>query len=69
MCSQEIIYIFLIGQVSGLVEDFYMGIFSDAIDVVNVKLRMMVLHIELYLFILLSVTLTLFQGQSSVKQF
>ena len=30
---------------------------------------MMVLHIELYLFITLSVTLTLFEGHSNVKQF
>ena len=30
---------------------------------------MMVLHSELYLFITLSVTLTLFQGHSNVKQF
>ena len=31
--------------------------------------RMYVLHIELYLFITLSVTVTFYQGHSSVKQF
>ena len=54
---------FLIGQVSGL------GIFLDTINEINVKLCMVVLHIELYLFITLSVNLTLFQGHSGIKQF
>ena len=39
----------------------------NAIDVINVRLCMMVLLIELYLFIPLSVALTIFQGHSSVK--
>ena len=39
------------------------------LNVINVKLCMMVLHIELYLFVTLSVTLRLLQGHSSVKQF
>ena len=60
---------FLVGQVPGLVENFNNGISSDTIDVINVKLCMMLLHFELYLFIILSVTLTLFQGHSSIKQF
>ena len=44
---------------------FNIVIFSDTINVTNVKLCMMILHIELYLFITLSVTLTLFQGHST----
>ena len=51
-----------VSQVSGLVKNFTIGIYSD-------KLCMMVLLIELYLFISLSVTMTIFQGHSSVKQF
>ena len=39
------------------------------IYVIDVKLCMMVLHIEFYLFATLLVTLTLFQGHSSIKQF
>ena len=45
------------------------AIFSDTINRINVKLRMMVVLIELYPFIPLSVTLVVFQGHSSVKQF
>ena len=50
MCSREIIDMFLVGQVSGLVENFNIGIFSDTINGINVKLCMMVLNIELHLF-------------------
>ena len=50
---------FFVGQVSDLVENFNIGIFSDTITVMNVKLCMIVLLIELYLFIRLSVTLSL----------
>ena len=57
---------FLVGQVSGLVENF--RIIWDTINVINVKLCM-VLHTELYPFMTLLVTVTLFQGHSSVKQF
>ena len=60
---------FLVGQVSGLVENFNIGISSDTMNVINVKLFILVLYIELYLFIILSVILTLFQGHSSVKKF
>ena len=60
---------FWVDQVSVLVKNFNIGIFSDTINVINVKLCMMVLHTELYLFITLSVTLTLFQGHKDVKQF
>ena len=51
---------FFVGQVSGLVENFNVGIYSDTINVINVTLCMVVLLIELYLFIPLSVTLTIF---------
>ena len=49
MYSREVINMFLVGQVSGLVENFNIGIFSDTINVINIKLSMMVLHIEFYL--------------------
>ena len=56
MYPREIINIFFIGQVSGLVENFNTGIYSDSIVVMNVKLCTMVLLIELYLIIPLSET-------------
>ena len=43
--------------------------FSDTLNVINVKVCMMVLFIELYLFIPPSLALTIFQGHISVKQF
>ena len=49
--SREIIYVFLVGQVFGLVGSFNTGIFSDTINVINVKLPMMALLIEFYAFI------------------
>ena len=51
------------------VGNFNVGIFSDTISVTNVKLFVMVLLTVFYLFITFSVTLTLFQGHSNVKQF
>ena len=60
---------FLVGQASGLVENINNGIFSDTINVINVKLCMKVLHVKLYLLITLSVTLRLFQGHSNVTHF
>ena len=48
------------GEVSGLVENFNIEIFTDTIIVVNLRLC---------LFISLSVTLTTFQGHSNVGQF
>ena len=63
------INMFFIGQVFGLVENFNIGTYSDTINVINVKLCMMVLLIELYLFISLSVTLTILHGHSNVKLF
>ena len=65
--SREIINTFVVGLASGDVENFNVGIYSDTIKVINVNLCMMVLLIELYLFIPLSVTLTIFQGHSNVK--
>ena len=52
--SRETINIFCFGRVSGHVENFNIGIYSDSINVLNVKICMMVLLIELYLFIPLS---------------
>ena len=63
--SREIINMFLLSQVSGLVEIINTWIFSDTINVVNVKLCMMILLIELHLFIPPSMTLTIFQGHST----
>ena len=60
---------FLVSQVSGHVENFKIGIYSDTINAVNVELCTMVLLNEFYLFIPFSVTLTLFQGHSNVEQF
>ena len=60
---------FFVGQVSGLVESCNTGIYLDTINMINVKLCMMVLLIELYLFIPLSETLTIFQGHNNVEQF
>ena len=54
----------------GLSKTVTSGFFSVSdIHVINLKLCMTVPHIELYLFIALSVTSTLFPGHSRVKQF
>ena len=58
---------FFVNHVSRLVENFNIGIYSDTMNVINVELFMMVLLV--YLFIPLSVALTIFQGHSTVKQF
>ena len=47
---------FLVCQVSELVENFNIGIFSDTMNVINVKHFMMELPSELYLCIPLSVS-------------
>ena len=60
---------FLVGQLSGLVKNFNLGIYSDIMNVITFRLCMVVLLIALYLFIPLSVTLTIFQGHNNVKQF
>ena len=54
--SREIIKLFLIGQVSGLMENFNIRIYSDTIIVINLTLCM-------------AVILTIFQCHSSVEQF
>ena len=48
---------------------FNIAIFLHAVDVINVKLCVMVLLIELYLFIPLPVPMTVFEGHSIVEQF
>ena len=45
---------------------FNVGIFSDTVNKVNVNFCMMVVLIELYPFIPLSVTLIVYQGHSRV---
>ena len=50
-------------------QKFNVAIFFDTIKVINVKLCMLVLLIELYLFIPLSVALTICQGHRGVQQF
>ena len=55
-------------QVYWLVKNFNIGIYLDTINVINVKLCMMALFIKLYLFIPLSMTLTVFQDHSNVEQ-
>ena len=67
MYSREIINMFFVGQVSLLVENFNIGIYSDIIRVINVKICAMVLLADHYLFIPLSITLIVCQGHSSVK--
>ena len=47
-------------------KNFNVAIFSDTIIMINVKLCMMVVLIELYPFIPLSATSIVFQGHSSV---
>ena len=50
-------------------KNFDIAVFSDTMNVRNVKLCMILLLVELYLFIPLLETLAIFQGHSSVKQF
>ena len=47
VCSKKIIYMFLVGLVSRLVENFNIGIFSYTIKLIKVKLCMMVQYTEL----------------------
>ena len=65
--SREIINMYFVNQMSGLVRNFNIVIYSDTINVVNVKLCMMVILIELYLFLPLPVTLTIFERDSNVE--
>ena len=52
--SREMIDVFFVCLVSGLVESFNFGIYSGKINVINVKISVMLLLIELDLFIPLS---------------
>ena len=63
---REIVNTFEAGWVSSRVKNFNVTICLDSRNVKNVKLCMMVLLIKLYLFISLSVSMAIFQGQSSV---
>ena len=45
------IKVFLVGQASGFVENFNIGLILDTINVINVERYVMVLLIEVYLFI------------------
>ena len=68
MYSREIVNFFSSVKCLGLSKTFNIGIFSDSINVVNVKLCMMVQLIELYLFIPLSVTLTIYFMVTDVSE-
>ena len=50
-------------------KNYNAAIFSNTMNMINAKLSMMVVLIDLYPFIQLSVTLIVFQGHNSVKQF
>ena len=52
-----------------MAKTFIVAIFLDTVNVINVKLFMMILLIELDLFIALSVTFVVFQGHSNFKKF
>ena len=68
--KENILHVFGRPSVWACQKVFNIRVFSDTINVINVKLDVMVLHIELYLlalFFTLSVTLTLFQGHSSIS--
>ena len=69
MYSREIMNMFFVGHVSGFVKKCDIRVYSDTINVINVKHCMMVLLTELYLFIPHSVILTTFKGHSNVEQF
>ena len=57
------------GRVSVCGKSFNVAIFSDTRNMINVKLCMMVVLVEFYLFIPLLVTWIVFQSHSGVKQF
>ena len=69
MYSREIINMLFMCQVTGLVRNFNIGIYSDTTNVINVKLCMMVLLTELHLLMPHAVTVTIFQCHSNVEQF
>ena len=47
---KETVYMYLVGQVSARVKNLNIGIFSDTLNVINVKLCMMALRIQFHLF-------------------
>ena len=55
------------GQLSVCGKNFNVAIVLDTINMINVQFWIMLVLIELYPFIPLSVTLIVFQGHSSVK--
>ena len=57
------------GRLSVCGKNFNIAIFSDTVSMIKVKVCTIVVLIELYPFVPLSVTFVLFQGHSSVKQF
>ena len=57
------------GRVTVCGKNLNVAIFLDTINMINVKLCIMVVLTGFYPFILLSVTLIVFQGHSSVKEF
>ena len=69
MYSIEIINLFFAGQVPWPVENFKIGINTDTINATNFKFCVMVLLIDCYLLIALSVILNIFQGHNNVEQF
>ena len=57
------------GRLSKCGKNFNVAIYSDTVNMINVKLCMVVVLIKCYPFIQLSVTLIVFEGHSSVKHF
>ena len=55
------------GRVSAFGKNFNIVIFSNTINMITVKVCMMVVLIELYLLIPLSLTLIIFQGHNIVE--
>ena len=66
--SKEIINMFSVRKYLGLSKT-NIEIFSNTINITNFKVCIMVLLTEFDLFILFSVTLTIFQGHSNIKKF
>ena len=57
------------GRVTVGDKNFNVAIFSNTVNMINVKLCMMVMLIKLYPFIPLSLSLTIFQGHTNMEQF
>ena len=69
MCMYVLISVRLAGRLFICGKSVNVAIFSDAIKMDDFKICKVVVFIELYPFIPLSVTLIVFQGHSTVKQF